>query len=86
MAKTTRKTTRNPQRSTRKTTSETSDARAAEETSVGQRSCAYASCSARGTQTFGNNNVPSCDLHAPIFENEANDGAGIQQLMANYKG
>lgn len=78
--KTTRKTTASKTTATRATTD------ASEETPASQKSCAYPSCSARGSQTFGDNNVPSCDHHATIFETQAEDGAGIQHLMENYKG
>ena len=78
--KTTRKTTA---RKTTPTTASTTDAAV---TSVGAKSCAYPSCSARASQEFGDNNVPSCDHHASIFTTQAEDGAGIQHLMATYKG
>lgn len=79
--KTTRKTTARKASTTAAPTSDTSD-----QIATKQKSCAYPSCSARGTREFGDNNVPSCDHHAEIFETQAEDGAGIQQLMANYKG
>lgn len=82
MAKTTTKKT-----TARKTTAtRTSDTQDEQVVSVGQKSCAYPSCSARATQEFGDKKVPSCDHHASIFETQANDGAGIQQLVENYKG
>ena len=89
--------TKTAKKTTRKTTAKTT-ARKAEQKSINDqilglnevekkaKSCAYPSCSARATQEFGDNNVPSCDHHANIFETQANDGAGIQQLMENYKG
>ena len=80
--KTTRKST------TRKTTAArtASTSTTTEATPIGEKSCAYPSCSARATQQFGDNNVPSCDHHAEIFQTQAQDGAGIQHLMETYKG
>lgn len=82
--KTTRKTAA-PKKAT-KTTASAPEAKAPAQAAPTSKSCAYPSCSARGSQTFGDNNVPSCDIHAEIFETQANDGAGIEHLMANYKG
>lgn len=76
--KTTRKTT------ARKTTARTATRSTEHSTPIGQKSCAYPSCSARATQQHGDNNVPSCDHHAEIFKTQAEDGAGIQHLIANY--
>lgn len=77
--KTTAKTTAT--RTTARTTTETTN-----ETPLGQKSCAFPSCSQRATQQFGDRNVPSCDLHAETFTTQAQDGAGIQHLMETYKG
>jgi hypothetical protein len=57
-----------------------------EATPTGEKSCAYPSCSQRAGQTIGNTDVPACAHHAPTLEAQANDGAGIQHLIANYKG
>lgn len=74
-----------PKKTTRKSTAKKAEP-TQEPTPVGEKSCAYPSCSQRATQEFGDNNVPSCDHHASIFETQADDGAGLQQLMENYKG
>lgn len=79
---TTKKATTSKTAKTTATRTATTDA----PTPVGQKSCAYPSCSARATQEFGDNNVPSCDHHAEIFKTQAQDGAGIQHLMETYKG
>ena len=50
------------------------------------KSCAYPGCSQRADKTFGKNEVPGCDAHASVFETQAEDGAGIQQLMESYRG
>lgn len=57
------------------------------------RSCAYPGCSAREETSFPNPSgtkdaptIPSCNHHAPIFEGQSNDGAGIEQLMNAYAG
>lgn len=76
----------------KKTTSKTTTAKKSADEQIQEhieaertaKSCAYPSCSARATQEVSN--VPSCDIHAEIFETQANDGAGIQQLVENYKG
>ena len=82
MAKSTaKKTTRKAAPRKTSTTSSTDVA-----TPIAQKSCAYPSCSARASQEFGEKKVPSCDHHAEIFETQADDGAGIQQLMAGYTG
>lgn len=46
--------------------------------------CAYPSCSQRASQEVSE--VPCCDAHASIFEEQANDGAGIQHIVESYKG
>lgn len=80
--KTTRKST--AKTTARKTTATRTDNRSEETLSIGQRPCAYPSCSARANQEVSN--VPTCDHHAEIFETQANDGAGIQQIVEGYKG
>lgn len=83
--RTTRKTT--AKKTTQKTTAARSTTDESNEPSpVGQKSCAYPSCSQRATQEFGDNKVPSCDIHAEVFQTQADDGAGIQHLMENYRG
>lgn len=77
----TKKTTRRASAS--KTTAKTAPPEAP--APIGEKSCAYPSCSQRATSQHGDNNVPSCDAHASIFETQANDGAGIQHLMDNYR-
>lgn len=84
--KTTRKTTTSKSTTRKTTTPKATTTATAEEPSIGSKSCAYPSCSARAAQEFGDNKVPSCDIHATIFETQAEDGAGIQHLMATYKG
>ena len=88
MAKTTAKksTRKTTSKTTARTTTATATDSSTDSTPVGQKSCALPSCSARATQEFGENNVPSCDHHAEIFQTQAQDGAGIQHLMETYKG
>lgn len=50
------------------------------------KSCAYPGCSQRASQEAGGDKkVPSCDIHASVFNDQHDDGAGIQQLIANWK-
>lgn len=73
-------------RSTAKTTARKTTTEEPAPIATSQKSCAYPSCSARATQEHGDKKVPSCDTHAETFETQAEDGAGIQQLIANYRG
>lgn len=77
--KRTRKTTKD------RTSSATATAPKEAPVSVGEKSCAYPGCSTRGTKEYGDKKVPGCEVHGAIFETQADDGAGIQQLMENYR-
>lgn len=82
--KTTKKTTK---KTTRKTTATTTARKTTEPepTPIGEKACIYPSCSQRATKEVTDKKVPCCDVHAPIIEAQAEDGAGIQQLVENYK-
>lgn len=73
-------------KTTKKSTATTS-APAEEVQPLGEKGCAYPGCSQRASQEAGGDKkVPSCDLHASVFNDQHSDGAGIEQLIANYTG